>query len=452
MTNKENLREIILDILLEITREEQYSHLAIRGALEKYQYLPKQDRAFITRVCEGTVEYMLQIDYIINRFSKVKVSKMKPVIQNILRSGVYQLRWMDAVPDSAVCNEAVKLAQRKGFYSLKGFVNGVLRNIARNKQSIPFPGKEHPVEFLSVKYSMPVWLVEKWISELGFEKTEDTLAQFLRESSTSVYLRGGEKMREETLAGMKRQGITAKQAPYVNGAYYISGYNYLPAVEAFQEGRIHVQDVSSMIAGEAAGFEKDSFVLDLCAAPGGKSLYAADKLCGTGMVESRDLTDRKVALIEENIERCRVQNMRAVRSDATVMDKSMIGRADTVIADVPCSGLGVIGRKTDIKYKTTPQKISELVKLQRTILSNAVQYIKPGGTLIFSTCTICREENEENLQWLLENFELEPESLDPYLCAELHSETTAEGYLQLLPGVHKTDGFFVARLRKKENK
>lgn len=210
-----------------------------------------------------------------------------------------------------------------------------------------------------------------------------------------------------------------------------------------------MQDVSSMIAGEAAGFQKDSFVLDLCAAPGGKSLYAADKLCGTGMVEARDLTERKVALIEENIERCRAENMRAVRSDATVLDKSMIGRADTVIADVPCSGLGVIGRKTDIKYKMTPEKISELVKLQRRILTNAVQYIKPGGTLIFSTCTICRRENEENVKWLLENFELEAESLDAFLCEELHSETTAEGYLQLLPGVHKTDGFFAARLRKK---
>lgn len=450
MTNTVNLREIILNILLEINREEQYSHLAIRSTLEKYQYLPKQDRAFITRICEGTVEYMLQIDYIIDRFSKVRVSKMKPVIQNILRSAVYQICYMDSIPDSAVCNEAVKLAQRKGFYSLKGFVNGVLRNIARSKGHIPFPDREQPVEYLSVKYSMPVWLVEKWLGQLGFEKTEAMLAQFLKERPTSVYLRGSAEDRERTLESLKRQGVTAEPAPYVEGAYYISGYNYLPAVEAFQEGCFQVQDVSSMLAGEAAGFQKGDFVLDLCAAPGGKSLYAADKLQGTGMVEARDLTSYKIGLLEENMERCRVKNMRAVRSDATVLDKSCIGKADVVLADVPCSGLGVIGRKTDIKYKMTAQKQSELVKLQRRILSNASQYVKANGTLIFSTCTVDRAENEENLEWFLKNHEFEAESLDEYLCEELHSETTARGYLQLLPGTHGTDGFFLARLRKKE--
>lgn len=170
------------------------------------------------------------------------------------------------------------------------------------------------------------------------------------------------------------------------------------------------------------------------------------------MVEARDLTSYKIGLLEENMERCRVKNMRAVRSDATVLDKSCIGKADVVLADVPCSGLGVIGRKTDIKYKMTAQKQSELVKLQRRILSNAAQYVKANGTLIFSTCTVDRAENEENLEWFLKNHEFEAESLDEYLCEELHSETTARGYLQLLPGTHGTDGFFLARLRKRKYK
>lgn len=448
---KENVREIILNILLEITREGQYSHLAIRSTLEKYQYLPKQDRAFITRVCEGTVEYMLQLDYIIDRFSNVRVSRMKPVIKNILRSAVYQICYMDGVPDSAACNEAVKLAQKKGFYSLKGFVNGVLRNIARRKDAIPFPPEEQQEEYLSVRYSMPVWLVKKWLLQLGRQQTEAMLKQFLEESPTTVRLRGTDGERQAALESLKRQGVTAEPAPYIRDAFYLSDYNYLPALEAFQGGSLQVQDLSSMLAGEAASPEKGSFVLDLCAAPGGKSLYAADKMEGTGCVEARDLTDYKVGLIEENIGRCRAQNIRAVRSDATVFDDSVRERADVVLADVPCSGLGVIGRKTDIKYKMTPQKQEELVKLQRTILKNAARYVRPGGVLIFSTCTVDRAENEENLEWFLENHpSFEAESLDPYLCGELRGETTARGYLQLLPGVHRTDGFFLARLKKKE--
>lgn len=168
------------------------------------------------------------------------------------------------------------------------------------------------------------------------------------------------------------------------------------------------------------------------------------------MVDSRDLTDYKVGLIEENIERTQTMNIRAYRKDATILDKESIEKADIVLADVPCSGLGVIGKKTDIKYRTDEDKIQELSVLQKRILHNAASYVKPGGVLIYSTCTITREENQDNVAWFTENYPFVLESLDPYLCEELHSETTAQGYLQLLPGVHKTDGFFLARLRKKE--
>ena len=170
MTGRVNIRELILGILLEINKEGQYSHIAIRGTLDKYQYLEKTERAFITRVCEGTQENQIRIDYIINYFSKVKVEKMKPLIRELLRSSVYQLIYMDNVPDSAVCNEAVKLARKKGFYNLTGFVNGVLRGIARDYKKIPFPGRENKVEYLSVTYSMPVWLVVRFMDQFGFEK------------------------------------------------------------------------------------------------------------------------------------------------------------------------------------------------------------------------------------------------------------------------------------------
>lgn len=445
-----NLREVILEILLEINEEEEYSHVAIRRALDKLQYLPRQERAFLTRVCEGTTEYRLQIDYIINQFSSVKVEKMKPVIRNILRSAVYQMRWMDSVPDSAVCNEAVKLAQKKGFYNLKGFVNGVLRNIMRSKNQLHFPGKDQLPEYLSVVYSMPRWLVERWLDQFGAEITENMLADFLKERPTTVRCR--QYMMNQTVAirSMEEQGVHVERAPYLDYAYYISGYDYLPAVESFFLGRIQPQDVSSMLVGEVADPEEGSYCIDLCAAPGGKSLHLADKLKGTGRVEARDVSQYKVEMIRENIERSGMENIYARRKDALVMDPADQGVADLVLADVPCSGYGVIGHKTDIKYKMTPQKEADLVMLQRKILHNAAQCVRPGGTLIYSTCTINPLENEENVRWFLENYPYEAESLDSRLPRELHSETTAKGWLQLLPGVHKCDGFFLARLKRKK--
>ena len=446
-----NIRENILEILMEINEEGEYSHIAIRRGLEKLLYLPKQERAFLTRVCEGTTEYRLQIDYIIDQFSSVKVEKMKPVIRNILRSAVYQMRWMDSVPDSAVCNEAVKLAQKKGFYNLKGFVNGVLRNIMRNKEQLKFPGEDRPVDALSVRYSMPRWLVERWIGQYGRKTTEIMLADFMKERPTTVRCRQYMTSREVAVKSMEEQGVKVEQAPYLDYAYYISGYDYLPSLESFFLGRIQPQDVSSMLVGEIAAPKEGSYCIDLCAAPGGKSLHLADKLKGTGRVEARDLTEYKVDLIRENIERSGLENIYARRKDVLVFDPADKDAADLVLADVPCSGYGVIGHKTDIKYKMTPAKEADLVLLQRRILHNAAQCVQPGGTLIYSTCTINPRENEENVRWFLEQYPFEAESLNPYLPEELRGGTAEEGWLQLLPGIHKCDGFFIARLVRKKD-
>lgn len=448
MINSINTRELILGILLQVNKEGEYSHIAIRNTLGKYQYLSKQDRSFITRVCEGTLEYRLKIDYIINQFSNVKVNKMKPVIREILRSGGYQLLYMDSIPDSAVCNEAVKLAQKKGFYSLKGFVNGVLRTIARERGKLAFPPKEHHVEYLSVTYSMPVWLVVRWLDQLGFETTETILKAFLQERPTAVRCQEYLNSTEDTIASLRSQGVKVEKAPYIKTAYYISEYDYLPALHAFTMGRIQVQDVSSMLVGEIAAPSPGDRILDLCAAPGGKSLHVADKMKGQGHVEARDVSEYKVQLMEENFRRADAVNIEAVCRDACVYEEETAGSADIVLADVPCSGLGVIGRKTDIKYKMTPEKQEQIIKLQRKILENAAAYVRPGGILIYSTCTIAREENQDNIHWFVNHYPFQPESLDPYLCEELHSETTGQGYLQLLPGVHESDGFFIARLRR----
>lgn len=449
MTNGIGTRELILNILLAVNKEGEYSHIVIRNTLDKYQYLPKQDRAFITRVCEGTIEYMLQLDYIIQQFSSIKVEKLKPVIREILRSSVYQIKFMDRVPDSAVCNEAVKLTQKKGFYNLKGFVNGILRNIIRKKDQIKLPDQSDITEYLSVTYSMPLWLVERFVVEFGQEKTEAMLADFLKEKPTTIRCNQYMIDIELTISRLKGQGITTIPAPYLDYAFYISGYNYLGAMDVFQMGCIAVQDVSSMLVAEVAAPRQGDMVIDLCAAPGGKSLHIGDKMRGYGHVDARDITGAKVDLLEENIQRMNAINVSASCKDATVFDPESVDQADIVLADVPCSGLGVIGKKNDIKYKITKQKQEDLIILQRRILHNAAFYVKPGGTLIYSTCTIGTQENNDNVQWFLSNYPYELESLDPYLPEELKDGTTKDGYLQLLPGVHQTDGFFIARLKRK---
>ena len=449
MTSGVNAREMILEILLEID-EGEHSHIAIRNALSKYQFLPKQERAFITRVCEGTLEYRIQIDYIIDAFSKTPVDKMKPVIREILRSAVYQLKYMDSVPDSAVCNEAVKLAQKKGFYNLKPFVNGVLRSIVRQMDEVQFPKKEDDVvKYLSITYSMPEILVERWLADYGEEKTELMLADFLKEKPLNVRCRTYLHSQEEIRKSLEDQGVEVTQAPYLSYAYEISGFNHILALDAFVQGKIQVQDVSSMLVAEIANPQKGDYIIDMCAAPGGKSLHLGDKMEGYGTVDARDLTQYIVSLIEENIRRTGSINVQAKVQDATLFDVESECKANIVLADVPCSGYGVIGKKPEIKYRVTPQKQEEIVILQRVILKRAAEYVKPRGSLIFSTCTIAKEENEENMMWFLNNFPFKLESLDPYLPEELHSETTALGYLQLLPGVHKTDGFFMAKFRRK---
>ena len=449
MNHQVNTRELILGILLEVNKEGQYSHLVIRSTLEKYQYLEKQERAFITRVCEGTLEYKIRLDYILNQFSTVPAEKMKPVIRELLRSSVYQILYMDSVPDSAVCNEAVKLARKKGFYNLTGFVNGVLRKIAREYGSIRFPGKDQPEEYLSVIYSMPRWLVQRFLEQYGFEKTEKMLEAFLKEKPTTIRIREYLVDKKAVLESLERQQVTVEKAPYIENAYYLKNYDYLPALEAFRMGTVQVQDVSSMLVGDIADPNEGDYVIDLCAAPGGKTLCIADKLKGTGRVDARDISRSKTDLIRENAIRQSFLNVVVTEKDASQLDSDSLERADILIADVPCSGLGVMGRKTDIKYKMNPAKIQELAGLQRLILEQASTYVKPGGTLIYSTCTITNEENLDNVKWFTEHFPYELESLDPYLCKELQSETTSKGYLQLLPGVHQCDGFFIARMKRK---
>lgn len=451
MAYTENLREIILGILMEVTEGEAYSHIVLSDTLEKYQYLPKRDRAFISRTTEGTLENLIQIDYIIECFSKLPIHNMKPLIRNLLRMSVYQLKYMDFVPDRAVVNEAVRIAQKRGFYNLKGFVNGVLRAAARSMADVTYPAREEdPVGYLSVRYSMPLWILNKWLDQFSFDEAEKICSSFMEERPTTVRIRTQEVSKEEIISSLENEGVSVEQHPYLDYALKLSGYNYLQALEAFRNGWIYVQDISSMLSVEAASPNWGDYCIDTCAAPGGKSLLLADRLKGSGYVEARDVSAHKVELMNENIERLRCINMVAALADATSFEQKSFRRADIVLCDVPCSGLGVIGKKQDIKYRMNPARLAELIDLQRRILSVSQNYVKPGGVLIFSTCTIGTDENQMNLKYFLEHFPFHLESIDPYIPECLRSRTTAGGYLQLLPGIHDSDGFFFARLRRNE--
>ncbi len=439
--NHMNVRELALDILMEVLERGGLSHVVLNQALSKYQYLEKQDRAFVTRVTEGTLEYLIQIDYVIGQYSKTKIEKMKPLIRTLLRMSVYQILRMDRIPDSAVCDEAVKLAVKRRFQGLKGFVNGVLRAIARGKGELVFPDD-------SVRYSMPGWLIDMWKKEYPETVVYEMLNAFLEKRRLCVRLKGTPRERQRTEESLQSQGAVVEKSEYSEEIRYLSGIDHLEALAAFRDGWIQVQDLSSSFVALAAAPRKGQYCVDVCAAPGGKSLHMADLLGDQGFVEARDISQNKIALIEDNIRRHGVSNIRTRVMDALEFDQESAEKADILLADLPCSGLGILGRKPDIKYRVSPESIVELAELQRKILSVVWRYVKPQGTLVYSTCTISRKENEENAAWFAEEYPFEPVNIEQRLGGKLRSETLKKGYIQLLPGAYPGDGFFLAVFKR----
>lgn len=431
MSSTLNERELVLETLLMITRDGEYSHIALKKVLDQYQYIDKKKRSFLTRVVNGTLEHMIEIDYIINQFSNVKVNKMKPVIRTLIRSGVYQLKYMDSVPASAVCNEAVKIAEKRGFRNLKGFVNGVLRNISRNLEQVKLP--EDETLAMSIRYSMPEWILRQWLQVYDQETVTGILEDFLKEKPVCVRADYEKVSKEELLQVLKEEGVTVTEEPELPEALYLSGYDFLAGLNSFQMGLYQVQDISSMHVARWAAPEKDDYVIDVCAAPGGKAIHMAELLKGTGHVEARDLSEYKVGLIWENIFRSGLSNIEAKVQDATAYDQDSEDKADVVIADLPCSGLGVIGKKPDLKYRMTEKDEKSLAKLQKDILKVTASYVKKKGRLLYSTCTIDRMENEDNTKWFLEN----------------HPEFELIKEKQRIPGKDAGDGFYMALFVRK---
>lgn len=443
MTNAVNARELSLEMIVEVLERGGYSHVVLRNVLDKHAYLDKRERAFIARLAEGTIEYRIQLDAVLNRFSKMPVKRMKPLIRNLLRMSLYQILYMDSVPDSAACNEAVKLAQKKGFHGLKGFVNGVLRGILRERDKITFSE-------MSEKYSMPQWIIDEWKKEYPDQVVEVILKQFLEKRPISIRCDIHKISRDELAERLDSEGVTVYKPEFPEEALEIEDVDSISGLKAFKEGLFQVQDISSMLVGKIAAPKKGDYIIDVCAAPGGKAIHLAELLDGTGKVEARDLTEYKVSLIQENIERSGLKNINTVCMDALQLDVHSQGKADIVIADLPCSGLGVIGKKPDIKYRMTMNQIQELQQLQRDILNTVHTYLKAGGVLVYSTCTISRKENKENVEWFLENYPFELIGIEDSVSAKLYSDTKEKGYLQLIPGIHNTDGFFIAKFKRKD--
>lgn len=443
MTNDNiNLRNKVLNMLLEIDDKKQ-SHIVLKETLDSLKHLEKNQRAFVTRLFRGTIERQIELDYIIDAFSKTPTGKIKKVIKYILRMSVYQLKYMDSVPVSAVCNEAVKLTAKRKFNGLKGFVNGVLRNIANNINSVEYPKNE--MEMLSVKYSVPQWIIDMWNEQYGNEQTVKMLSGIYSRTETTVRCNESKAPVEDIIKSLKYADVEVKKSEIYDKALFISNYNSLTDLDVFNSGMITVQDLSSMMVGLAANPKEGDYVIDVCAAPGGKTLHISEMMNRTGTVEARDLTKYKVNLINDNIKRLGNKNIITKVMDATVMDEKSIEKADIVIADLPCSGLGVINKKSDIKYNVSKEQILELVKLQRKILTVVSKYVKKGGTLIFSTCTVNKYENDENVEWIEKNLPFKPLSL-----GENFPEITdrRKNHVQIFTGDYGMDGFFISKFIK----
>lgn len=462
----ENVRELILDILLTLEREGGYSNQLIRDVLNKYDYLERGKKAFIKRVCEGTIERRIELDDKLNQISSTPVSKMKPFIRCLLRMSLYQILYMDQVPDSAVCNEAVKLAVKRKFGNLKGYVNGVLRTASKKKDSFTMPGKENREEYLSVKYSMPGPVLTLLGQAYGWELTEEILEALLGVHPVCVRLPLGidKADRDAVVREMEEAGGRCLWTSYRSNQFYLENADNISRLQSFMQGKCTVQDISSALAIDAAGVKSGDIVVDACSAPGGKAVMAAEYAGEDGQVYAFDISEGKCRRIEENAERMKLTTISVQVNDARTPKEELVGKADVLLLDVPCSGLGIMGKKRDIKYHFEQDKLPQLYELQKEIVEKSLAYLKSGGTLLYSTCTINPKENQEMVEWILTLPEMEQLPIRDSVpdrvwlerskviekLREVGGMELKDNSILCLPGVMEMDGFFFAKFRKRK--
>lgn len=480
-------RELSLEVIYNVLENGSYLKESIDSVISKNGAADARDRAFISLLSEGTVERMIELDYIINKYSSKRTEKLKPYIRNILRMTVYQIKYMDRVPDNASVDEAVKLAVKKGYGGLKGYVNGVLRNIARTYKEIEYPDLSEPVKYFSVKYSMPEWIIVHYMNEFKKYIETDELARSMEYFLTKpdLTIRPGIISREavsELADELNKAGFMTSKGQIFDYALRVESPGRIEDIPGYSVGKFAVQDESSMIPAHviarylgdgdsrpvfikdldipipvtgvadehSLGNTKRLKLLDMCAAPGGKAMHAAALLGGIADVEARDVSDAKTSIIMSNIKRLGADNVKVCRADALVRNENDREMYDIIIADLPCSGLGVIAKKPDIKYNIKKSDLCALSSIQSDMLDNAAVYVKRGGIIVYSTCTINRGENEENCSSFLERHpDFVQINLKSFVPEHIGDSVDEFGNIKIFPGKYKSDGFFVAMFRRR---
>lgn len=429
-------RQIVLDLLIKTEEKGAYSTIVLDSALDKNALSPR-DKGFAAALFYGVLERKMTLDYIIRAYSKIEYDKIEKSAIQLLRMGLYQLLYMESVPDNAAVNETVKLAAQKQ----KGFINAILRGFLRDGCKIDYGSLEGEAR-LSVEYSCPKWLVKLWLKRFGERDTLEILKSSFGRPPLYVKVNTLKCTADELIAELKKDGISAKRNKLLPDCVEIDKIGGIEACRAYRSGLFHVQDISSQLCCKLVRPVFGETVLDMCAAPGGKSFSIAEAMGNKGEVHSFDLYDGKISMLRDGAKRLGINIITAEVNDASVFNEN-IPMADKVLCDVVCSGLGVIRRKPEIKYKQKAA-LAEIPPMQREILRTASRYVKVGGTLIYSTCTLNYDENEA----IVEEFLAENRNFAP-IVVPLDIENTETGYCRnFFP--HKTggDGFFAATLRR----
>ena len=432
-----NTRTLAVKALLRVN-EGGFSNIVLDALLSGAQ-LEHRDKAFISVLFYGVLERRITLDKIIKRYSKTPLEELEPAVLECLRIGFYQLIYMNSVPDMAASNETVEAVKQLGCEKAAGFVNGIMRSFIRDGKSFSF-ARLDKIGRLSAEYSAPIWLCKKWCNEYGDEKTETALRESL--GSVPIFARTNTTKTnpEELLSILEEEGVKAVLVEEISGAIRL--YSAAPqATKAYKKGLFHVQDISSQLCAKAVGAQKGEHVLDVCSAPGGKTFTVAELMENEGEIVACDLHPKRAGLVKNGADRLGLSIVNAKANDATVYSEEL-GTFDRVLCDVPCSGLGVIRRKPEIRFKD-PAEIATLPKIQYKIASTTAKYLKDGGTMIYSTCTLSKEENEQVVKLLLE------EGLVPAELPEELKKYSKDGYsVTFMPGEINSDGFYFAKLRK----
>ncbi|HAA24751.1 MAG TPA: 16S rRNA (cytosine(967)-C(5))-methyltransferase RsmB [Ruminiclostridium sp.] len=441
-------RDTALKALIEIETKKAYSNLVLKKLLRS-KSLDARDRAFVSELVYGTVSRKLTLDWIISQFSKTKLKKISLRVLSILRLGAYQIMFLDRVPDSAACDTSVELAKNYAKES-SGFVNGILRNISRNSAEIRMPENTGSAAYeLSIKYSFPDFLVENWLNEYGREFTEKILESLLTRPDFYVRVNTLKTTPEAVIDELTAEGFEVLPGRFLNEALIIRNISDISSLKAYAEGRVTVQDESSMLVTKVLDPKPGEKILDVCAAPGGKSTHIAEHMKNEGYIVAWDIHEHKLDLIRNNARRLGVNIIEPALRDALEPVNEPEGKFHRVLVDAPCSGTGIIRRKPDIKWHRRPEDFGNLVEIQQKILYNASRYVMPGGVLVYSTCSLDPRENSAVVNAFIRentNFIPEPISGMPGIIGD--KKEAAGGMLNLFPHIDGTDGFFIAKLKK----